>query len=701
MKIKWIWLFTSLGIIALLTSCGGGPPISGGTNGEQATPPGKGGGGGPTPTTTYPECPPETLIPASLVYPQNMGVISNLQPMFEWASPGYSATPLNEPINLCNTEAFHIYLSSGPLFQDVLGGETSGVPPFDSLYTRTWTPGTPLEPGREYRWSITPVSMGVEGPVSDVRTFFTGPACDSDILTAPIPLSPLNYWTIDDLGSLLLTWWYPEECLPDHYIVEMSPMLQFDGSPLNETTDGPNMYWAPTNTLEDCVRYFWRVRAVVDGHEGPLSQVYNFKVDLTGSCPVSGHGTIQGTVWEDQCAGPDVGTPIPDPLPLGCAYTAEDTLFTNQTYDPGEPGIPGLVVSLGLGACPISEIFRDVITWQGGVYDFYLVPAGTYCVSVDTKISINAPILLPGGFTVPAEAIGNAVANRTVIVGAGEDVKGVDFGWWYKYGTAWGSTNATVFGQVWHDMCAYTPGDPIPDPLPEGCLNDEGVVQADRIHQDDEPGIEGVLVDIGPGDCPSAGLATATTNIDGYYVFHDLAPGKYCLRIDPAHGSPNEAILMPGKWTVVPSGHEGMTFRAITLIANHTLPGQDFGWDFDNLPAEPGFTLNINAYCREGPDIRFHAITSGVAGQTFVVLGRNQQDTWYFVRFMANLDCWFARSGGTLFGDSSRFPVFTGPPLPTLVPVCSEYKDKSTCEANLCTWVNTSPAGVGGIGYCK
>ncbi len=137
--------------------------------------------------------------------------------MFEWAYPGYYIS--NAPYNIgkvrCATEAFHISLSSEPHFQDELETSVAGVPGFDTLYTRTWTPATPLQPGRMYRWKIRPFSQGVEGPVSEVHYFFTGPRCDPAALVSPTLLNSLNNWTVNNLGDLSLTWWYPGTCLPD------------------------------------------------------------------------------------------------------------------------------------------------------------------------------------------------------------------------------------------------------------------------------------------------------------------------------------------------------------------------------------------------------------------------------------------------------------------------------------------------------
>jgi len=691
MKIKWFAALASLGFSFWLTACTGTP------------------GTGDAPV--YTECDPAYMVAPTLISLPDNAVIQSLQAHFEWEYPGHVIidTQQQQVITPCNTASFHVHLSSGPYFQDNLGGEDSGAPASFGIYSGTWSTGTILKPGTEYRWSIQPFSQGVDGPISVTRTFFTGPLCDSDNLSVPIPLSPLNHWIVNDLEDLTLNWRYPDGCLPDSYNVEISPMMQFDGSPLNDNTGSPTTSWAPTHILEDCTRYYWHVTAVKDGiPAGQGSQVFNFRVDLTGTCAPEAIGSIQGTVWEDQCVGPGSGTPMPDPLPLGCATTAVDTLFTNQTYDPGEPGIPGLVVSLGSGPCPSTGL-RDVPTWGDGMFDFYMVSPGTYCVSVDIHYAWNTSVLLPGSWTVPAEAVGYALANRTITVSAGQETNNVDFGWWYKYGSAWGSTNATVFGMVWHDMCSFTPGDLIPDPLPAGCAIDEwGNVHADEVHQADEPGIPGVVVDIGPGDCPSAGLTSVVTDANGYYSFPKLAPGKYCLRIDPDHGSSNEAILLPGSWTVIPSGHEGMTFRPITLTANHTLPGQDFGWDFDNLPpastptptpAPLTFTPNINAYCRFGPDQSFPSIEIAMAGQAFLVDGRNLDSTWYRIMISASKGCWVPVNSGSPSGDPSGVRVLADVPTPTPTQLvnCSLFSDEKGCEVQpVCIWI---PA-VARLPYC-
>jgi hypothetical protein len=687
MRIRWLPLLAAAALGLFLSAC---------TLPSDAPPPVPGGGPTAVPTTVYPDCDPALLIQPSLVFPVENTVVSDLTPLFEWASPGYVIENPSEPDErtLCKTDAFNLYLSSGPFFQDESVEIASGVPGFDSFYTVVWTPDTDLKPGTAYRWYVAPVSQSTEGQESEVGYFFTGPVCEADSLEAPVPVSPPNHWTTDDLGGFTLYWDYPGECVPDGYEVDLSNSLDLDNSPLNMVLDTPGTSTEIGALLQDCQRYYWRVRAVSGGEAGQSSQLFTFTVDLSGTCAPETATIIHGTLWEDQCDA-SAGS---DPMPLGCVLNQYDMLFTNQTYDPGEPGIGGAVITLAQGACPSSTILRAVPTFGDGTYDFYQLNAETYCVGLDLTYAWNN-FLIPGTFTFPADFINEMAAEQTVVLSPGEKAD-VDFGWWYAYGNGWGETTGSVFGMVWHDMCAYTPGDPEPDPLPVGCALDQwGVIHGDGERLAHEPGIPGVVVDLGLGDCPSSGYATAITDFNGVYHFNDLPAGDYCLRIDPVHGSSNEAILMPGSWTVIPSGHENMTFRAITIQPAKTLYGQDFGWDYDNLPSadlisqSPILTLEFNANCRKGPSLEHEVSTFGLAGQAFTILGRNEENNWFLVRFNEILECWFSRDAGAASGDLGRLEIFTGPPLLS----CSDHKDQSSCVADSkCKWMPTIAA----MPYC-
>ena len=85
--------------------------------------------------------------------------------------------------------------------------------------------------------------------------------------------------------------------------------------------------------------------------------------------------------------------------------------------------------------------------------------------------------------------------------------------------TAVPEESGRINGRVWHDLCAAIEGlDTEPS---AGCITlDDGTVRADGVPGDDEPGIEGVLVNLGRGACPSTGLATTTTDAAGSRQCH-------------------------------------------------------------------------------------------------------------------------------------------------------------------------------------
>ncbi len=136
------------------------------------------------------------------------------------------------------------------------------------------------------------------------------------------------------------------------------------------------------------------------------------------------------------------------------------------------------------------------------------------------------------------------------------------------------AANAAINGRVWHDLCAVA-GDE--EEAPDGCVPaDDGGFQADGILDAGEPGIEGVLVQLGAGACPAVGLGETLTDGNGRFAFTDLAAGNYCVSVD-ALTAPNDATLLPGGWS-------GEADAAVTLAAGETRDDLKFGWDFQFLP---------------------------------------------------------------------------------------------------------------------
>ena len=137
-----------------------------------------------------------------------------------------------------------------------------------------------------------------------------------------------------------------------------------------------------------------------------------------------------------------------------------------------------------------------------------------------------------------------------------------------------------IEGRVWHDLCAILGGDGGGENAPSvGCIDLEGGgYAADGILTPEEPGIEGVEVQLLDGGCNGPVSGTIFTNIDGFFAFDTLTAGTYCVKIDPL-ANPNSSILIPGGWT---SAAEGSA--EIDLAEGQIIPALNFGWDYQFLP---------------------------------------------------------------------------------------------------------------------
>ncbi|MGB3717823.1 MAG: NBR1-Ig-like domain-containing protein [Candidatus Promineifilaceae bacterium] len=142
---------------------------------------------------------------------------------------------------------------------------------------------------------------------------------------------------------------------------------------------------------------------------------------------------------------------------------------------------------------------------------------------------------------------------------------------------------AVISGQVWHDLCAATENDQGSSQRPSpGCVErDGGRNMANGVIDPDELGLEGLLVELGEGTCPSTGLAVTITDDDGLYLFSGISAGQYCVSID-ATKIQNAAILESGEWTHDSGGDPAG--KIITISDGENRSGISFGWDFAFLP---------------------------------------------------------------------------------------------------------------------
>ncbi len=148
-------------------------------------------------------------------------------------------------------------------------------------------------------------------------------------------------------------------------------------------------------------------------------------------------------------------------------------------------------------------------------------------------------------------------------------------------------TTASISGVIWHDLCALAVDERgNPAQATPGCIKiNDTTYEGNGVLESGEPGIEGVRVNLGIGVCPASGSASVLTNSDGAFAFASLAPGTYCVSIDPLEGQ-NASVLVPGGWTS-PARAADIAANTITLQAAEARTRVDFGWDYQFKPEPP------------------------------------------------------------------------------------------------------------------
>jgi hypothetical protein len=363
---------------------------------------------------SLPTCPTPSLVAVNLVSPSMWEIVSSLLPTLSWTYPDAS----------CNPEGYRIELRTGPLFTDDLSGGT-GNP------STLWSPGSPLQPGREYEWAIQPINGTTLGPIAGYRYFFTGPMCDTASLHAPALLQPEDGAVITDLNPSLI-WQYPDPCLPHGYRVDLSVDPTFTDTSLSGGTGNPSSRWGPGSPLIDCTTYFWRIAPINDTTLGPFSVANSFRTNVSGTCAPEATATVRGVLWYDQCSVPLDTSPAPSPMPAGCVADAYG-IDADGIHQPGEPFMTGITVAIGPGDCPVGGPVSTT-TDGTGAYAFTGLTPGKYCINVNAA-SFVGPAGTGHWTVIPSGHEGNTY--RSVLLGAGDTLTGQDFAW-YQY--AGGST---------------------------------------------------------------------------------------------------------------------------------------------------------------------------------------------------------------------------------------------------------------------
>jgi uncharacterized surface anchored protein len=169
-------------------------------------------------------------------------------------------------------------------------------------------------------------------------------------------------------------------------------------------------------------------------------------------------------------------------LPASVGDFVWHDLNANGVQDAGEPGIEGVTVTV-----TGPDGFTDTTTTdENGAYEFTGLVPGTYTVTFTTPDGYS---LSPLGAGTPATDSNGL--TTTVTLESGDEDDTIDLGAFVP---------AEVGDFVWED------------------LNANGVQDAD------EPGIEGVTVNLMSGNLT---VATTTTDENGEYLFTGLIPGDY------------------------------------------------------------------------------------------------------------------------------------------------------------------------------
>ncbi len=336
-------------------------------------------------------------------------VVPDLKPVFLWSYP-----------EACNPEGYRVEVTDYGSYDDpdtIAGG--TGNP------STTWAPAAPLLPATDYEWRAAAINGTTLGPYSESTRFWTGPLCDAATLAAPTLGQPADDSAVDNAFPPL-SWSHTEGCLPEYFSVDLSTDAGFGGASLVADFHSPAKAVIPAEALTDCTTYYWRVAAHRGAATPPYSSTWSFTTNFAGACPGSGTGSVSGFVWHDLCAAPWDTQPTPVALPTGCleGYAA------NGIREPGEPGLEGVRVDLGVGACPSAGL-TSTLAAADGSYAFTGLGAGDYCVSVDALSALNSTLLIPGGWSAPST--GDSPMGAAVAVPDGGSVADIDFGWDFQF----------------------------------------------------------------------------------------------------------------------------------------------------------------------------------------------------------------------------------------------------------------------------
>jgi hypothetical protein len=585
------------------------------------------------------------------------------------------------------------------------------------------------------------------------------PACTSEQLVPPEPVAPAHYGNIGTTANTspipddLISWTYPEDCVPEHFKVSLSDEREFGVSRLG-MTDGELAWPVPGDPaeigLEPATEYFWRVRAWTDGVNGPDSPNRVFFTgptctDLTDAGAPEllspDDGATVGQDWAELHYRPG-GTPC-----------VPDGYFVDLQTDPGfggatllgEYGIPGTyVLTDPLEDCttyywrvaPVVDGVRGPFS-ETRSFNISVAPTCMFPLT-PPELDLELPSILcsPDDLVAPAQA---APANYTSVgTGPTVDLLSPELFQWESIGCIpdhyklrfspdrhFGIARAgmTDGELVWPATDAAFPQAPL-EPATEYFWDvrawDDGVngPTSPKHVFFTGPTCAGPAELVAPEQLsPEEGAVVTTESAELHYRPGEPAclPGGYALDLqtDPAFGGTNllGSYAIPGTYVLTEPLEDCTTYywRVAATIGGTEGPfstASSFTTDFEGLCIVPALGPPMaeglrDIACYVGPNPAIWPIHGYLlAGEQAEILGQDLSGDWWVIDNPDGPDHCFARKQDTtLIGELGDLPIWRDPPLPaTATPelVCKKDLSQSACTAAGGKWVQSATHA----GYC-
>ncbi len=495
------------------------------------------------------------------------------------------------------------------------------------------------------------------------------------------------------LDPLTFDWHHNEECEPLAYIVHLKDLVNGAETSFGGELDDTEFTYTGTGFWDDLEfrpnrQYEWYVTATNMGQKNlsPPSQTWRFTTD--GLC--AAHELVPPVLFRPLDQNWLELKPPPDNLRLIWEYPDECFPEFYHYQLAADPAFTNIVTS------GITE-FSDTVCGEQG--DFWCF--SKYYQELNHKI---------------VESVKTSIPECARIYWRVEARRGNDSGGWsdvYRFTNAskrgcWQTQQsidaALIKGFIFDDYCKNT--QPwIPDGVeifPPCVFGEPYGVHADGARNRSayehevtgetvpaEPGIPGVIVDLGAGPCPSTGLDQTVTLQNGGYFFFVQSPGEYCVSVN----MDKNPALDHGIWTR-PLTNQRTAERTITFEEGDDLMIENFGWDKNDF-IKIDFWVHLTSFCRAGDTINHLKLAVVEEGSVIPLIRRNESGTW-FETIVNGIPCLISIESGEPDGDIHELGIFDPYPKPeptpepkdkSSTPNCAKYTDIENCNNNPgCNW---------------